>query len=209
MRIVLSVLLFTFLFTSLKAQEKEGFRFDLMGVYGIGFGVAENSNEPDYNFRTRQIDLILNFDLGKLFGFSTGVGVSTLSANGFNSNGDFFHTRNSLKIPLSLSLLHPISEQFEFYASGGFFWEQILEDEFQYLNSILEDVYEGSGFGGQFQIGLFLNPPDNIDWAESRIGILAGAQLGSNQETSEFSGGNNTLDLGDIFSLSVVASLAF
>lgn len=65
-------------FNSIQAQEKEGFRFDAMIMYGLGFGVADNSNETDYNFRTQEFNAVFNFDFGKLFVFGTGLGLSRL-----------------------------------------------------------------------------------------------------------------------------------
>ncbi|MDF1695425.1 MAG: hypothetical protein P1U56_06320 [Saprospiraceae bacterium] len=200
----LLVLLCSLSFHSIQAQEKQDFRLDVMAMYGLGFGVADNSNEPDYNFRTQEFNALLNFDFGKLFGFGTGMGFSRLSGNGFNSNGDFFHRRTSLRIPVLLTMIHPFTEHFEFYANGGFFWEQIRKDEFQYLSTTVEDVYEGSGIGAQFQIGLLINLPDHLDWVESRLGIVVGAQV-----SGEYDSTLNTQDLGDIFTASVVYSYIF
>ena len=191
-------------FNSIQAQEKEGFRFDAMIMYGLGFGVADNSNETDYNFRTQEFNAVFNFDFGKLFGFGTGLGLSRLSGNGFNSSGDFFHRRTLLRIPVLLTMIHPVTEHFEFYANGGFFWEHISNDEFQYLNTTIEDLYEGSSIGAQFQIGLFINLPDHLDWGESRLGIIVGAQV-----SGEYDSLLNTQDLGDIYTTSVVYSYSF
>jgi hypothetical protein len=203
---IISLLIFacSLSFNSIQAQEKDGFRFDTMIMYGLGFGVADNSNETDYNFRTQEFNAVFNLDFGKLFGFGTGLGFSKLSGNGFNSNGDFFHSRTSLRIPVLLTMIHPFSEHFEFYANGGFFWENIRNDKFQYLNTTVEDLYEGSSIGAQFQIGLLINLPDHLDWGESRLGIIFGAQL-----SGEYESLLNTQDLGDIYTASVVYSYTF
>ena len=101
-------------------------------------------------------------------------------------------------------MIHPVTEHFEFYANGGFFWEHISNDEFQYLNTTIEDLYEGSSIGAQFQIGLFINLPDHLDWGESRLGIIVGAQV-----SGEYDSLLNTQDLGDIYTTSVVYSYRF
>jgi hypothetical protein len=202
--IYLFVFICSISFNSIQAQEKQDFRIDAMAMYGLGFGVAENSKQPDYNFRTQEMNVLLNFDFGKLFGFGTGLGISRLSGNGFDINGDFFHSRTTLRIPVLLTMIHQFTEHFEFYANGGFFWEKIRSDEFQYLNTILEDVYKGSSLGAQFQIGLLINLPDHLDWVDSRLGIIVGAQV-----SGEYDSSLNTQNLGDIFTASVVYSYIF
>ncbi len=202
--ICLLVFAYSLCFNSIQAQEKDGFRFDTMIMYGLGSGVADNSNAPDYNFRTQEFNAVFNLDFGKLFGFGTGLGFSRLSGNGFNSSGDFFHSRTLLRVPVLLTMIHPITEYFEFYANGGFFWEHIRKDEFQYLNTTIEDLYEGSSIGAQFQIGLLINLPDNLDWNESRLGIIVGAQLSGEYESTL-----NIQDLGDVYTASIVYSFTF
>ncbi len=206
MKKIIYLLVFTcsLSFNSIHAQEKDGFRFDTMIMYGLGSGIADNSNAPDYNFRTQEFNAVFNFDFGKLFGFGTGLGFSRLSGNGFNSSGDFFHSRTLLRLPVLLTMTHPVTEYFEFYANGGFFWEHIRKDEFQYLNTTIEDLYEGSSVGAQFQIGLLINLPDNLDWNESRLGIIVGAQLSGEYESTL-----NTQDLGDVYTASIVYSFTF
>ena len=65
-------------------------------------------------------------------------------------------------------------------------------------------MYEGSSIGAQFQIGLFINLPDHLDWGESRLGIIVGAQV-----SGEYDSLLNTQDLGDIYTTSVVYSYRF
>lgn len=196
-------------FSSIYAQDKKGFTLDGMGFYGVGFGVAQNSNEPDYSFRTQEINVLMNFDFGKLIGVSTGIGVSNLTANAFNSTGSFFHQRSLLRIPVLASTMFPLSETVDLYANGGFFYETITDDEFQYVNSTIRDVYDGSTVGAQFQIGIILKLPIGFDYEGSRAGVVFGAQLGSDYEARTDRSSANTQDLGDIYTISVIYSFRF
>ena len=194
---------------SLEAQEKEGLRVSAMGFYGVGLGIVDNKNAPNYNFRTTNFDVLVDFDFGKIIGFATGIGFSSLSGNGFNSTGDFYHERSLMKIPLLMSLTYPISKDFDFYANGGLFYEQIRDDEFQYLNTTEKDIYEGSSIGAQFQVGFLINLPAKVDWEGSRVGVLFGAQLSGEYDNGSNGALFNQQDLGDIYSFSVVYSYTF
>ena len=115
----------------------------------------------------------------------------------------------NIRVPVLMSLMDPITEHFEFYANGGFFWEKIFNDEFEYLNSSIEDVYEGSNVGAQLQIGLFFNPSDRVAWEERRFGIVLGLRSSFDLESTNNSSISNTQNLGDIFSISFVSSFRF
>ena len=207
--VLLSLIISCMAFTSLKAQNKDNFSLRGIALYGLAWGVAQNSNQPDYNYTSRSIDGLLNFDFGKLIGVSTGFGVSSLTGNGFDSSGDFFHTRTLFKIPLLMTIIYPITDNFEVYANGGFFYEQILDDEFQYLGTTINDVYDGSNIGAQAQLGLVLLPPKKLNglWESFRIGLVVSAQVSGDYESN----GNftNTQDLGDLFGISAFASYTF
>ena len=120
-----SLLTLSLNFTNLQAQESDGFKFHLMGLYGMGFGVMENSNEADYNYSVRKFDGLMSFDFGKRVGFATGAGVNRIHGNGFNTNGNFVHKRTTIRIPILMTIDEPISDNFDFYVNGGFIWETI------------------------------------------------------------------------------------
>jgi len=194
---------------SLQAQEKEGLKISAMGFYGLGFGIIENTNAPNYDFRATNLDVIIDFDFGKILGFATGIGFSDLAGDGFNSSGNFFHKRSILKIPLLMSLTYPITKEFDFYANGGFFYEHIMDDEWQYVSNTEKDLYEGSSIGAEIGAGLLIKLPNKLDWSGSRLGVVFGVQLSGDYDNGLTGSLSNAQDLGDVYSVSVLYSYTF
>lgn len=210
-------LLFAFLLslTSIQAQENRDFSFDMLAISGIGYGSLDNSSDPDYAFRTNYFEMLLNFDFGKLIGFSTGFGTSRLSGNGGNFSTKFSHSRTTLKIPLLLSTVRPISKHFDFYANAGIFWKHIIRDEYRYTNSTLEDVYKGSTIGAQTEIGVFLNikiPQEFDEFRGTRLGLVLSAQTIPDIDGIKNVNNpnpNNTQRIGSIYTLCIVGFQVF
>ncbi len=98
-------------------------------------------------------DLLLNYDLCKNFGIATGIGMNDLSGNGFNAAGSFYHERTLLKVPLVATMDYKVSESFSFIANLGIYTQHILKDEYRFLGTTREDVYEGWNFGTQMGMG--------------------------------------------------------
>lgn len=203
------ILLYSISVISLQAQEKKDLKISAMVFYGLGFGISENSNAPNYNFRTTNFDVLVNFDFGKIIGLATGIGFNKLSGNGFNPVGNFYHKRSIMRIPLLMSLTYPITEDFDFYANGGFFYERIMDDEFQFISTTEKDIYTGSGLGAQIQAGLMFKLPNELDLRKARIGVIIGAQLSSEYKNGLNGALSNTQDLSDIYSITVLYSYTF
>ncbi|WMI68516.1 hypothetical protein [Mangrovimonas sp. YM274] len=134
-------------------QEDKSFRFNLIAYGGIGYGIIENDNEPNYNLNTNTGDLLLNYRFSKAFGVATGIGYSQLTGNGFNSLGNFYHNRTLLKIPLSLTMNLPVTEKFAMVMQLGLYAQTVTKDEYRYLNFHQKDLYDGWNFGSQITIG--------------------------------------------------------
>lgn len=148
---VIAVLLFCSLI--LKAQDKKESKFSVLGFGGIGYGVLTNENAPNYNLNSNNGEILLNYYFTEKIGIATGLGLNELSGNGFDATDDFFHERTLLKIPVMLNLKLEVSELFSLTTNLGVFGQNIIKDEYSYLNNTQKDVYEGWNFGVQFGVG--------------------------------------------------------
>lgn len=148
------------------AQEGEKSKFNLLAYGGIGYGIVENDNQPNYNLNSNSGDLLLNYDISEDFGVATGIGMNELSGNGFNATGSFYHERTLLKVPVVATMEYPISEFFSFVANLGIYTQHILKDEYRFLNTIQEDVYDGWNFSAQLGMGFMFKAFENM-----RVGI--------------------------------------
>lgn len=137
-----------------QAQETTTSKFNLIAYGGIGFGIVENDNEPNYNLNINSGEILLNYNISQRVGVATGLGLYELTGNGFNALGNFYHQRSLLKIPVLLTLNSEFSEKISFYANFGFYGHTIIKDEYRFLNGTQEDIYEGWNFGAQFGAGL-------------------------------------------------------
>lgn len=141
--------------TFMQAQEdteQKKSKFSVMGFGGIGYGIMDNDNAPNYNVNANVADLVLNYKISKKVGIATGAGYSLLSGNGFNSAGNFYHERIMVKIPLLVVFDYDVAEKFRFLAHLGPYAQTIYKDEYTYTDFTIDDVYEGWNFG--FQLGL-------------------------------------------------------
>ncbi len=139
----------------MQAQEntepKES-KFSVLAFGGIGYGIMDNDNQPNYNMNSNTGDLLLNYKVHSKFGIATGVGVNQLSGNGFNAVGNFYHERILVRIPLLLTFDKPITDKFSIIGHLGPYAQNVFKDEYSFNTTKIEDVYDGWNFG--FQLGL-------------------------------------------------------
>jgi long-subunit fatty acid transport protein len=178
------ILLFTLFltFTLVQAQEEKESKFNIIVYGGIGYGIVENDNEPNYNLNSNTLEILVNYNINKKFGIATGIGLNELSGNGFNSIGNFYHERTLLKIPLLFTTSSNVTENLRLFANFGFFGQNIINDEYRFLNETQKDVYNGWNFGAQFGFGFAFEMFDNYS-----IGINYNAQ----SDLSKFESNNN------------------
>lgn len=183
------ILLFTLFltFSLVQAQEEKESKFNIIVYGGIGYGIVENDNEPNYNLNSNTIEILINYNINKKFGIATGIGLNELSGNGFNSIGNFYHERTLLKIPLLFTTSSNVTENLKLFTNFGFFGQNIINDEYRFLNETQKDIYNGWNFGAQFGFGFAFEMFDNYS-----IGINYNAQ----SDLSKF-GSNNNAGIND------------
>jgi opacity protein-like surface antigen len=183
------ILLFTLFltFSLVQAQEEKESKFNIIVYGGIGYGIVENDNEPNYNLNSNTIEILVNYNINKKFGIATGIGLNELSGNGFNSIGNFYHERTLLKIPLLFTMGSNVTENLKLFTNFGFFGQNIINDEYRFLNETQKDIYKGWNFGAQFGFGFAFEMFDNYS-----IGINYNAQ----SDLSKF-GSNNNAGIND------------
>ena len=162
-------------------------RFDLTLVTGIGYGKVENDNEPNYDLNANVGEAHITYNFSEAFGLSTGLGFLQLSGNGFNSNGNFYHERDPLKIPLMIRSNKNIGDKFSLTISAGFYGQTIINDEYRYLLTTEEDVFGGWTFGFQGYFGFGYEVSDN--WT---VGLNVSTQSDFNKFETE-----NNVSLND------------
>jgi len=158
------ILLFIFFltFNLIQAQEEKVSKFNIIAYGGIGYGIVENDNEPNYNLNTNNAELLLNYKISQAFGIATGIGFNELSGNGFNSVGNFYQERTLIKIPLLLTMNSKMSENFTLFGNFGFYGQNIIKDEYRYIDNIQKDNYDGWNFGAQLGLGFVFKMFDNF-----------------------------------------------
>lgn len=183
------ILLFTLFltFSLMQAQEEKESKFNIIVYGGIGYGIVENDNEPNYNLNSNALEILVNYNINKKFGIATGIGLNELSGNGFNSIGNFYHERTLLKIPLLFTMGSNVTENLKLFTNFGFFGQNIINDEYRFLNETQKDIYKGWNFGAQFGFGFAFEMFDNYS-----IGINYNAQ----SDLSKF-GSNNNAGIND------------
>jgi opacity protein-like surface antigen len=183
------ILLFTLFltFSLMQAQEEKESKFDIIVYGGIGYGIVENDNEPNYNLNSNALEILVNYNINKKFGIATGIGLNELSGNGFNSIGNFYHERTLLKIPLLFTMGSNVTENLKLFTNFVFFGQNIINDEYRFLNETQKDIYKGWNFGAQFGFGFAFEMFDNYS-----IGINYNAQ----SDLSKF-GSNNNAGIND------------
>lgn len=149
-----SVLLFLLLAVNLSTAQEEvkESKFSIIGWGGIGYGNVDSENEANYNLNTNTGEILLNYKFGKHIGVATGIGLNELSGNGFNTLGNFYHERELIKIPVLATMEYPIIEKVRFVGAFGLYAQTIINDEYQFVDNTIKDLYGGWNFG--FQVGL-------------------------------------------------------
>lgn len=129
-------------------------RFSII-VYGsIGYAKVENDNQANYDMNANSGELLFNYKFNKKYGVFTGIALTDLSGTGFNEESIFYHERSVLKIPVGFSITNNISDKLKTFLSIGAFAQNIISDEYRYLDTTVKDLYEGWSFGAQFSFGI-------------------------------------------------------
>jgi opacity protein-like surface antigen len=176
------LLIFFLTFNIIQAQEEKESKFNLIGYGGIGYGIVENDNEPNYNLNTNNAEFLLNYKISKAYGIATGIGFNELSGNGFNSIGNFYQERTLIKIPLLLTMDSKVSEHLRFFANFGLYGQNIIKDEYRYSNTTQKNTYDGWNFGVQLGVGFVFKLFDHFS---------AGINYVGQSDFSKFESNNN------------------
>jgi len=193
-------------FSLLQAQEekdenekKSKISFTTYG--GIGFAKVKNDNEPDYNLNSNGGDVLLSYKISKSYSIATGFGFNELSGNGFNSLGSFYHERSMFRIPLLAVVDYNISGKFNMIANVGFYAQNIMGDEYQFLNTTLKDVYTGWNFGTQINFALVFEVSKNFN-----AGVNFGSQYDFTQVEANNQGINDKQKIESVNSVGIFFS---
>lgn len=196
----LSLCIFFFALNPAQAQEENPSKWYITGYGGIGYGNVVNDIEPNYDLNGSMGELLLNYRLNKKLGLATGIGYSILTGNGFNSIGNFYHERSTLKIPVLLSLQTELTEYLSVVGNFGFYGQVITRDKYQFLNSTQQDNFEGWNGGMQISFGFALKVTEQLS-----AGISFSGQSDLNTFEPDTDGAIN--DLQKIRNLSSVGLL--
>lgn len=153
MKKLLALSLLLLLNTALQAQEEQKSKVSLLVFGGIGYGKIINESEPNYNVNSNTGDILVNYKFSKLIGVSSGIGFTELSGNGFNSNGNFYHERFVIKIPLLATFSTQMTEHMKMILSIGPYASKITSDKYQFMYGTEKDVFDSWNFGSQIQVG--------------------------------------------------------
>lgn len=153
MRISQYFLLLIFFSTVGIAHGQSQSQFNMIMNAGIGFGIVESDTEPNYNLNNKSNEILINYKITGKFGIATGVGLTALSGNGFNSFGNFYHERTMLKIPVIATMDYYSIDRFRMIANLGVYSQYIINDKYSFLNNSEKNVYEGWNFGVQLGLG--------------------------------------------------------
>ncbi|OUS03097.1 hypothetical protein A9Q86_01860 [Flavobacteriales bacterium 33_180_T64] len=178
------ILIFIFFLTVnlVQAQDEKESKFNIIGYGGIGYGIVENDNEPNYNLNNNGGEILLNYRINQKFGIATGIGLNELTGNGFNSIGNFYHERTMLKVPLLATMNYNVSDKFRMIANFGLYTQNIAKDEYRFLNNSQKDIYNGWNFGVQLGLGFLFELYDNFS---------AGINYNGQSDFSNFKTDNN------------------
>lgn len=141
---------------SMNAQEQKpkSSRFYLTFSGGIGYAYIKNDNEPDYNLSSNGGELLLTYKVNEKHGIASGLGITEMSGNGFNSLGSFYHKRSLVKLPILYIYERKISDNIKMIGNFGFYAQNIANDEYQFLNDTKENIYKDWSFGCQLGLGV-------------------------------------------------------
>jgi hypothetical protein len=129
-------------------------RFSLIGYGSIGYAKVENDNQANYDMNANSGELLLNYKFNNMYGVFTGIAFTDLSGSGFNEESIFYHERSVLKIPIGFSITNDLSYKLKTFFSIGAFAQNIISDDYRYLDTTVKDLYAGWNFGAQFSFGI-------------------------------------------------------
>lgn len=112
-----------------------------------------SDNEPSYIINSFGGEFLLNFKVDEKDGIALGIGIYSLSGNGFNSIGNFYHERSLLKIPLLYNFNSNISSNIKIIMNLGVYGQSIITDKYRFINNIQKYRYKGWSFGTQIGLG--------------------------------------------------------
>ena len=179
------------------AQDENPSKWHFTGYGGIGFGTVENDNQPNYNLNSNNGELLISRRINGQMSLATGLGWNELSGNGFNSDGNFFHERTQLRIPLLLSLDSEVSENLKIVGSFGLYGQSITKDEYQFLNEVQENNFNGWNLGAQLSFGFAIKLLDHVSAGISYHGQTDLSKFDS-QNSASFSDKQKVIDMNSV-----------
>ncbi len=197
----LLVFMFFLTINLIQAQEEKESKFNIIAYGGIGYGIVENDNEPNYNLNSNGAEILINYRINQKFGIATGIGLNELSGNGFNSIGNFYHERTMIKIPLVATMDYKITDRFRLIGNFCFYTQNIAKDEYRFLNNTQKDIYDGWNFGAQLGVGLIFELYDNFSAGFNFTGQsdFTKFESNSNQGINDKQKLNNLSSFGIVF----------
>ncbi|MCA0132135.1 outer membrane beta-barrel protein [Winogradskyella alexanderae] len=162
------------------AQDESDSKFKFIAYGGIGYGIVNNDDEADYNLNSNTAELLLYYKFNEKYGVATGVGLNELTGNGFSTLGEFYHQRDFIKIPLLFTYDYGFSDTFKVYGNLGPYAQGIIKDEYRFVDTVVEDVFEGWNFGFQLSLGLLFQVSDRFSTGINFTGQSDFTKLESN-----------------------------
>ncbi len=162
--VYLLILAFTINFVNAQEEDKETkeSNFEIIARAGIGYGIMGNDVEPNYNLNVGTGEILINYKFWKEYSIATGIAYNELSGNGFNSEGNFFHERSMLKIPLLLGINTKLGKEFRTYFTFGVYARYITKDKYHFLSKNIDNVYDGWNFGAQVGLSFIYQLYDTL-----------------------------------------------
>lgn len=187
MSLIKYLLLFSFIsILNLTHAQIKHYDFNILAYGGIGFGVMENDTDPNYNLNSNSSKVLLKYRVTHRLGIATGIGMNELSGSGFNASGNFHHQRMMIKIPLVAILDYPITDHFSVVPNLGVYAQNIIKDEYRFLNDKYKNIYDGWNMGAQLGVGLLF---------QITKGISAGFNYSLQLDITKFSSTDNLLTI--------------
>lgn len=168
----------------MQSQENDYSKFRVLMLSGIGNGIAENDNEVNYVLNTNTSEILLNYKFSKIYGVATGVGINEMRGNGFNSLGNFFHKRTYIKIPVLLTGDYDVSDKIKVLFTLGVYTQNIIKDEYSFVDIKAKNVYEGWNFGTQISFGFLFEIFENYSIGLNYLGLSDFSKLETKENAS-------------------------
>ena len=157
------IVCFLFATNALFSQETNKDNLSVMLTSGIGYGKAENENQTDYDLNSNDAEALITWLFNEHYGVTTGVGLNRLSGNAFNVQGNFYHQRDEVKIPLLLTIDEELG-QVTFIGHVGPYIAFITNDEYQHTGYTAENYFDGSSVGLEIRTALAYQLEENVSF---------------------------------------------